>query len=215
MNETMVTLVGHVATEPALRFTTGGARVTSFRLASTERRFDKGVNGWRDAYTTFFTVTTWRTMAENVLASVTKGQPVVVHGRLRDSSYEAKDGHWRTVLEVEAFALGHDLSRGVSTFEKGSVAPGVNIVRELEELEEVGEIEELGEVDPVTGEIRTSLTDGSLAARRDDAGLSEGDAADELTPAPGPGGGDSSEAAGADSPRTRSGGRGGRGGRAA
>ena len=51
MNETMVTLVGHVATEPALRMTTGGARVTSFRLASTERRFDKGINAWRDAHT--------------------------------------------------------------------------------------------------------------------------------------------------------------------
>ena len=75
MNETMVTLVGHVATEPTLRITTGGARVTSFRLASTERRFDKGINDWRDAYTTFFTVTTWRTMAENVCTSGTVPEP--------------------------------------------------------------------------------------------------------------------------------------------
>jgi single-strand DNA-binding protein len=155
MNETMVTLVGHVATEPALRITTGGARVTSFRLASTERRFDKGVNDWRDAYTTFFTVTTWRTMAENVATSVQKGQPVVVHGRLRDSSYEAKDGQWRTVLEVEAFALGHDLSRGVSTFTKGSSALSINIVRELEEF---------GDVDLVTGELLDAPADDGVAA---------------------------------------------------
>jgi single-strand DNA-binding protein len=160
MNETMVTLVGHVATEPALRITTGGARVTSFRLASTERRFDKAVNDWRDAYTTFFTVTTWRTMAENVASSVQKGQPVVVHGRLRDSSYEAKDGKWRTVLEVEAFALGHDLSRGVSTFIKGSSAASVNIVRELEEF---------GDVDLVTGELRAAPADDGFAAPYDDA----------------------------------------------
>lgn len=163
MNETMVTLVGHVATEPALRITTGGARVTSFRLASTERRFDKGINDWRDAFTTFFTVTTWRTMAENVATSVQKGQPVVVHGRLRDSSYEAKDGQWRTVLEVEAFALGHDLSRGVSTFIKGSSAASVNIVRELEEF---------GDVDLVTGELREPPAEDGFAASYDDAGLS-------------------------------------------
>ena len=206
MNETMVTLVGHVATEPTLRITTGGARVTSFRLASTERRFDKGVNDWRDAYTTFFTVTTWRTMAENVCTSVLKGQPVVVHGRLRDSSYEAKDGQWRTVLEVEAFALGHDLSRGISKFTKGSLASGVNIVRELDELEE---LEELGDVDLETGEIRDSAGAGGLAATHDDAGLPDRGAADDPAPPPDPDGGDSPEAA-TDAPRTRSGGRGGR-----
>jgi single stranded DNA-binding protein len=166
MNETMVTLVGHVATEPAMRLTTGGARVTSFRLASTERRFDKGINAWRDAHTTFFTVTTWRTTAENVRDSVAKGQPVVVHGRLRDSSYEAKDGQWRTVLEVEAFALGHDLSRGVSEFTKGSSSTSANVVREIEEFEE------LGDVDPVTGELRARPPDG-FPAPFDEADLTK------------------------------------------
>jgi single-strand DNA-binding protein len=174
MNETMVTLVGHVATEPTLRMTTGGARVTSFRLASTERRFDKGINAWRDAHTTFFTVTTWRTTAENVRDSVSKGQPVVVHGRLRDSSYEAKDGQWRTVLEVEAFALGHDMSRGVSEFTKGSASASVNVVREIEELEE------LGDVDPVTGELRDAPADG-FPARFDEAAMSEDGEVDAST----------------------------------
>jgi single-strand DNA-binding protein len=180
MNETMVTLVGHVATEPALRITTGGARVTSFRLASTERRFDKGVNDWRDAYTTFFTVTTWRTMAENVATSVNKGQPVVVHGRLRDSSYEAKDGQWRTVLEVEAFALGHDLSRGVAAFTKGSSAASINIVRELEEF---------GDVDLVTGELREPPADDGFAAPYDDAAASADGPADVPVGADGTGAG--------------------------
>jgi single-strand DNA-binding protein len=197
MNETMVTLVGHVATEPAMRITTGGARVTSFRLASTERRFDKGVNDWRDAFTTFFTVTTWRNMAENVATSVKKGQPVVVHGRLRDSSYEAKDGQWRTVLEVEAFALGQDLSRGVSTFIKGSSAASVNIVRELEEF---------GEVDLVTGELRDPPADDGFAASYDDAALSTGAPAEdqagaEVAAAPG------ADADGGGGSRTRSGAR--------
>ena len=201
MNETMVTLVGHVATEPALRITTGGARVTSFRLASTERRFDKGVNDWRDAYTTFFTVTTWRTMAENVCTSVKKGQPVVVHGRLRDSSYEAKDGQWRTVLEVEAFALGHDLSRGISKFTKGTLASSVNIVRELEEL---------GDVDLVTGEIREAPTDDGFAAAYDDGVLSPGGESEGPTAIADADGSDSPEEAEADAPRPRSGARGGR-----
>ncbi|MGZ4608665.1 MAG: single-stranded DNA-binding protein [Actinomycetes bacterium] len=145
MNETMVTVVGHVATEPALRTTAGGAHVASFRLAATERRFDKGTNGWRDGPTTFYTVTSWRNMAENVCDSIEKGQPVVVHGRLRDSSYDGKDGQRRFVLEVEAFAVGHDLSRGVATFTKSTVsaAAGSNVFREIEELDGV---------DPVTGE---------------------------------------------------------------
>ena len=112
-------------------------------------------------------MTTWRTTAENVRDSVAKGQPVVVHGRLRDSSYEAKDGQWRTVLEVEAFALGHDLSRGVSNFTKGSASASVNVVREIEEFEE------LGNVDPVTGELRDAPADDSFRRAFDDAAASE------------------------------------------
>ncbi|MBA3233550.1 MAG: single-stranded DNA-binding protein [Propionibacteriales bacterium] len=147
MNETTITVMGHVATDPTLRTTSGGARVGSFRLAATERRFDKGLNAWRDWHTTFFTVTSWRTLAENVCESVQKGQPVVVHGRLRDSSYDNREGQRRTVLEIEAFAVGHDLSRGVARFAKAEAAANVNVVREIEE---VGEHEV---VDPVTGEI--------------------------------------------------------------
>jgi single-strand DNA-binding protein len=170
MNETLVTLVGHIATEPVMRSTAAGARVTSFRLASTERRFDKGVNGWRDASTTFYTVTTWRTMAENVHQSLSKGQPVVVHGRLRDSSYEAKDGQWRTVLEVEAFALGHDLSRGISSFEKASTSTRANVVQELEEL---------GQVDLVTGELLEAPVDDGFPPPQDDDEPAEDDEAVE------------------------------------
>jgi len=152
MNETMVTVVGHVATDPALRVTAGGARVASFRLASTERRYDRGAGGWRDARTTFFTVTAWRNMAENVCGSVEKGQPVVVHGRLKDGSYDNKEGQHRTVFEIEAFAVGHDLRRGVARFTKSAVsaAAETSVVQELEELEE---LERSGSVDPLTGEV--------------------------------------------------------------
>jgi single-strand DNA-binding protein len=117
--ETVITVVGNVATEPSLRFTTNGVRVVGFRLASTERRYDKNLNGWRDGETTFYTVNCWRTLGENALESVVKGQPVLVRGRLRNRPYE-KDGQSRTSLGIEAFSLGHDISRGVSRCTRAS-----------------------------------------------------------------------------------------------
>jgi single-strand DNA-binding protein len=124
MNETMVTVVGNVVSDPTLRVTSGGAKVASFRLASTERRFDRGVGGWRDGDTIFWQVSCWRRAAENVADSLVKGQPVVVHGRLRERGYEV-EGQRRTSLEIEASTVGHDLSRGVARFRKAAPpAPG-------------------------------------------------------------------------------------------
>lgn len=123
MNETVITVVGNVAREPNLRVTTNGTRVVSFRLASTERRYDRALGAWRDGDTIFYTVTCWRNVAENLMDSVEKGQPMVVHGRLRDGSYE-KEGQWHTDFKIDAYALGHDISRGVSKFTKASVSGG-------------------------------------------------------------------------------------------
>jgi len=123
VNETVITVVGNVAQDPKLRVTTSGTRVVSFRLASTERRYDRALGGWRDGDTIFYTVTCWRNTAENLMDSVEKGQPLVVHGRLRDGSYD-KEGQRHAVFEIEAHALGHDISRGVSRFVKASQAPG-------------------------------------------------------------------------------------------
>lgn len=124
MYETTVTVVGHVATEPHRRVTRSGVRVVSFRLATTERRFDPKVRGWRDGDTLFWTVTCWRNIADNVTDSLHKGDPVVVFGRIKDGSYEGRDGVRRTVYEIEATNLGHDVSRGVSRFTRASVVPG-------------------------------------------------------------------------------------------
>lgn len=126
MKETVITVAGNVATEPKLRQTANGTRVVGFRLASTERRFDKALNGWRDGDTTFYTVTCWRNFGDNVLDSLSTGQPVLVHGRLRAGSYE-KEGQMRSVLEIEAYSLGHDISRGVSVFTRASQSerPGI------------------------------------------------------------------------------------------
>jgi single-strand DNA-binding protein len=121
-NETVVTVTGYVAQEPVLRLTGSGTKVVNFRVATTERRFDRGVNGWRDGDTLFFSVSCWRTLGENVLDSLKKGDPVVVQGRLRDGSWE-KDGVTYSKVEIEATAVGHDLSRGVSHFTKSTLQP--------------------------------------------------------------------------------------------
>jgi single-strand DNA-binding protein len=121
MNETMVTVVGNVVSDPTLRVTSGGAKVSSFRLASTERRYDRVAGGWRDGDTVYWQVSCWRRAAENVADSLAKGQPVVVHGRLRERRYEV-EGQLRTSLEIEASTVGHDLSRGVARFRKAAPA---------------------------------------------------------------------------------------------
>ena len=124
MNETRVTVIGHVANEPTQRMTRGGIRVVTFRLGSTERKYDNKLGGWRDGDSVFWTVTCWRNLGENVMDSLKKGDPVVVFGRIKDGGYEGKDGVRRTIFEIDATAIGHDLSRGVSRFTKASVVPG-------------------------------------------------------------------------------------------
>ena len=151
MNETLVTVAGNVAAEPRIRVTAAGVRVASFRLASTERRYNKELQSWRDGDTVYYTVTCWRTMAENAFESIKKGQPVVVHGRLRVSSYE-KDGQVRTAVEIEARSLGHDITWGCSKFVKAS--PGVSGDRAL-----VGELAAEFDAEPVDREIEEILDD--------------------------------------------------------
>lgn len=151
MNETVITVVGNVAREPQLRVTTNGTRVVSFRLASTERRFDRALGSWRDGDTIFYTVTCWRNAAENLMDSVEKGQPVLVHGRLRDGSYE-KEGHKHAVFEIEAFALGHDISRGVSRFTKASQPGGRSEPPRDAEQPAVSAVRPVGDLDGMSGE---------------------------------------------------------------
>jgi single-strand DNA-binding protein len=151
VNETLVTVAGNVATDPKDKVVSNGARVVSFRLASTERRYDKGIGEWRDGATVFYTVSCWRTLAENVLSSVAKGQPLVVHGRLRVNNYDDKEGVQRTSVDIEARAVGHDLSWGISTFRKGSNgahSPEREAVAAL-----ARELDEETPFDPATGEL--------------------------------------------------------------
>ena len=110
MSDTQITIVGNVGWQPNHKALASGTVVTDFRVATTPRRLDKATGEWRDLETMWYGVTCWRGLADNVAASVQKGDRVVVTGRLSQRSYE-KDGEKRTVLEIDATSIGFDLSR--------------------------------------------------------------------------------------------------------
>lgn len=117
MNEIQVTVRGNVTSQPRqVRFDDGNT-VTSFRLASNARRYDSQSREWVDAGTTFVNVNCRRWMATNVAASLAKGQPVIVTGKLRERSWE-KNGRSGRSLEIEADGVGHDLAWGLSQFSR-------------------------------------------------------------------------------------------------
>jgi single-strand DNA-binding protein len=118
VNETVATLVGNVASDIRTTTSQAGVPISSFRVASTTRRFDRGRGGWADVDTLYVTVVCWRALAEHVAASLAKGDPVVVHGRMRMRQWTGDDGRSGTAVELEASTAGHDLSRGVSRFTK-------------------------------------------------------------------------------------------------
>lgn len=118
MNDTFVTVVGNVVSDPTHAVTASGTHVTNLRIASTSRRFDRGSGEWRDGGTLFVKVTCWRALADNVAESVCKGEPVVVTGRLRIRTYTGRDEQRHLSVEIEATAMGHDLSRGCARFQR-------------------------------------------------------------------------------------------------
>ncbi len=115
MFDTYMTIVGHVVDAPRMRMTKSGHAVTNFRVASTSRRFDREHQRWVDNATLYVNITCWRAMAENVALSLHKGQPVLVTGRYYSREYEINETV-RVSYELEANAVGHDLSRGTSEF---------------------------------------------------------------------------------------------------
>ena len=120
MTDTL-TLTGLVATTPRHLVTSEGLPITSFRLASTQRRYDRGAQKWIDGETNWYTVTCFRQLAVNVVGSIAKGQRIVVAGRLRVRDWESGDRAGTTV-EIDADALGHDLSWGTSVFTRSVAA---------------------------------------------------------------------------------------------
>ena len=111
-----VTLVGYVAQEPSIRTTKTGKTVTDLRVGITPRYRDQATGEWHDAESSYFTVSCWDRLANHVRASMHKGEPVLVRGKLKTSTYEDKDGRPRTETRITADTVGHDLSRGVANY---------------------------------------------------------------------------------------------------
>jgi single-strand DNA-binding protein len=107
--DTQMTIAGNLVDDPELRFTPAGQPVAKFRIASTPRYLDKTTNEWKDGDSLFLTCNVWRQAAENVAESLTRGMRVIVSGRLKQRSYETKEGEKRTVYEVEVDDVGPSL----------------------------------------------------------------------------------------------------------
>ena len=107
--ETTITVVGNLTDDPDLRFTPSGAAVANFTVASTPRFFDKQTNEWKDGDALFLRCSIWRQAAENVAESLHRGTRVIVSGRLRQRSYETREGEKRTVFELDVDEIGPSL----------------------------------------------------------------------------------------------------------
>jgi single-strand DNA-binding protein len=107
--DTVITIVGNLVDDPELRFTPTGQAVARFRIASTPRFMDRQTNEWKDGESLFLTCNVWRQAAENAAESLQRGMRVIVQGRLKQRSYDTKEGEKRTVYEVEVDEVGPSL----------------------------------------------------------------------------------------------------------
>ena len=111
-----VTLVGFVAQDPIQRPTKNGVLVTDLRVGATPRVQDRVTNEWRDGITSYYDVSCWRRLGDNVRASLRKGDPVMVKGKFRARTYIDKNGVTRTMIDIVADTVGHDMNRGVANY---------------------------------------------------------------------------------------------------
>jgi single-strand DNA-binding protein len=107
--ETVITVVGNLTSDPELRYTQNGLAVANFTIASTPRTFDRAANEWKDGDALFLRASVWRDFAEHVAGSLTKGSRVIASGRLKQRSYETKEGEKRTSMELEIDEIGPSL----------------------------------------------------------------------------------------------------------
>ncbi len=122
--ETVITVVGNLVDDPELRFTPSGAAVANFRIASTPRTLDRQTNEWKDGEALFLSCSVWRQAAENVAESLQKGMRVVVQGRLKQRSYETREGEKRTVVELEVEEVGPSLKYATAKVARASRSGG-------------------------------------------------------------------------------------------
>ena len=122
--ETIITVVGNLTADPELRFTPSGAAVANFTVASTPRKFNAQTSQWEDMDALFMRCNVWRQAAENVAESLTRGSRVIVTGRLRQRSYDTKEGEKRTVVELEVDEVGPSLKYATAKVNKVSRGGG-------------------------------------------------------------------------------------------
>jgi len=122
--DTQITIIGNLVDDPQLRYTPTGQAVANFRVASTPRFLDRNTNEWKDGDSLFLSCNVWRQAAENVAESLQRGMRVIVSGRLRQRSYETKEGEKRTVYEVEVDEVGPSLRNASAKVVKSSRATG-------------------------------------------------------------------------------------------
>ena len=122
--DTIITVVGNLTADPELRFTPSGAAVANFTVASTPRIFDRQTNEWKDGDALFMRCSIWREAAENVAESLTRGARVIAQGRLKQRSYETREGEKRTVVELEVDEIGPSLKYATAKVNKASRSGG-------------------------------------------------------------------------------------------
>jgi single-strand DNA-binding protein len=118
--DTILTVVGNLTADPELRFTPSGAAVANFTVASTPRTFDRQSGEWKDGEALFLRCNIWREAAENVAESLTRGSRVIVQGRLKQRSFETREGEKRTVVELEVDEIGPSLRYATAKVNKAS-----------------------------------------------------------------------------------------------
>ncbi|MCW2582296.1 MAG: ssb2 [Klenkia sp.] len=122
--ETVITVIGNLTADPELRFTPSGAAVANFTVASTPRTFDRQTSEWKDGEALFLRCNVWRQAAENVAESLTRGSRVIVSGRLKQRSFDTKEGEKRTVIELEVDEIGPSLRYATAKVTKANRGDG-------------------------------------------------------------------------------------------
>jgi len=122
--ETVITVVGNLTSDPELRYTQNGLAVANFTIASTPRTLDRASNEWKDGEALFLRASVWREFAEHVAGSLTKGARVIATGRLRQRSYETKEGEKRTSIELEVDEIGPSLRYATASIQRAQSSRG-------------------------------------------------------------------------------------------
>jgi single-strand DNA-binding protein len=128
--DTVITVVGNLTADPELRFTQSGAAVANFTVASTPRTFDRASGEWKDGEALFLRCNIWRQAAENVAETLQRGARVIVQGRLKQRTFDSRDGDKRTVIELEVDEIGPSLRHAAATAATAPTAPTVAAVAE-------------------------------------------------------------------------------------